>query len=91
MSERILLIEDDALIADTIRLNILGEVPDAEIVHVRTLEQARAAFQDKFGFDFVYFDLWSHNSSGFRSLLDFKKLFPDQSILIAFRHLTLTA
>ncbi|MCB1506901.1 MAG: hypothetical protein KDJ47_18190 [Hyphomicrobiaceae bacterium] len=91
MSERILLVEDDPLIADTLRLNIRGEIPDADIVHVTTLSEAREAVLGSGVFDFVYLDLWSNDGSGFKGLMEFKKLFPRQSILIAFRHLTLTA
>lgn len=91
MSERILLVEDDLLIADTIQVNIRGEVPDADIVHVRTLPEAREAVEGGDVFDFVYLDLWATDGSGFKGLLDFKRLFPGQPVLIAFRHLTLTA
>ncbi|MFV0369391.1 MAG: response regulator [Hyphomicrobiaceae bacterium] len=91
MSERILLVEDDPLIADTIRLNIRGELPDADIVHVKTVQEARQAVEEERKFDFVYLDLWSNDGSGFKGLREFKKLFPGQSVLIAFRHLTLTA
>ena len=91
MSERILVVEDDPLIADTIQINIRGEIPDADIIHVKTLREARNAVETEDVFDFVYLDLWSNDGSGFKGLLEFKRLFPGQSILIAFRHLTLTA
>ncbi|MCB1515779.1 MAG: hypothetical protein KDJ18_13425 [Hyphomicrobiaceae bacterium] len=91
MSERILLVEDDPLIADTISFNIRGEAPDADIIHVRTLREARMVVERGNAFDFVYLDLWNTNGSGFRGLREFKRLFPGQPVLIAFRHLTLTA
>ena len=91
MSERILVVEDDPLIADTIRFNIRGEVPDADIIHVRTVQEARLAVERDEPYDFVYVDLWSDDVSGFQGLREFKKLFPGQSVLIAFRHLTMTA
>jgi len=82
MSKRFLIVEDHPMYADALQVAIKRSMPMARIEHTETFGEAKERLFKEKDFDLVLLDLCLPDTHGFEGLIELRKSFPKQPIVI---------